>query len=95
MNRCHFAQLLREVEKVEGLERIRFMTPHPKDLSDELIEVMATSKKVCNHMHLPMQSGSSRLLKKMNRHYTKESILRWPKRFKRKSLGSLLLQILS
>ena len=56
-----FAQLLREVEKVEGLERIRFMTPHPKDLSDELIEVMATSKKVCKHMHLPMQSGSSRL----------------------------------
>ncbi len=43
-----FAELLREVEKVEGLERIRFMTPHPKDLSDDLIEVMATSKKVCN-----------------------------------------------
>lgn len=66
-----FAELLREVEKVEGLERIRFMTPHPKDLSDDLIEVMATSKKVCKHMHLPMQSGSSRLLKLMNRHYTK------------------------
>ena len=70
-----FAQLLREVEKVEGLERIRFMTPHPKDLSDDLIEVMATSKKVCKHMHLPMQSGSSRLLKLMNRHYTKEGYL--------------------
>ena len=70
-----FAQLLREVEKVEGLERIRFMTPHPKDLSDELIEVMATSKKVCKHMHLPMQSGSSRLLKLMNRHYTKEQYI--------------------
>ena len=70
-----FAELLREVEKVEGLERIRFMTPHPKDLSDDLIEVMATSKKVCKHMHLPMQSGSSRLLKLMNRHYTKEQYL--------------------
>lgn len=70
-----FAQLLREIEKVEGLERIRFMTPHPKDLSDELIEVMAESSKVCNHMHLPMQSGSSRLLKEMNRHYTKEQYL--------------------
>ena len=70
-----FAELLREVEKVEGLERIRFMTPHPKDLSDDLIEVMATSRKVCKHMHLPMQSGSSRLLKLMNRHYTKEQYL--------------------
>lgn len=70
-----FAELLKEVEKVEGLERIRFMTPHPKDLSDELIEVMAESKKICSHMHLPMQSGSSRLLKAMNRHYTKEQFL--------------------
>jgi len=70
-----FPQLLREIEKIEGLERIRFMTSHPKDLSDELIEVMATSKKICKHMHLPLQSGSSRLLKDMNRHYTKESYL--------------------
>ena len=70
-----FAQLLREVEKVEGLERIRFMTPHPKDLSDELIEVMGRSKKICKHLHLPVQSGSSRILKKMNRHYTKEQYL--------------------
>lgn len=70
-----FAQLLREVEKIEGLERIRFMTSHPKDLSDELIEVMAHSKKICRHMHLPLQSGSDRLLKIMNRHYTKEQYL--------------------
>ena len=70
-----FAQLLREVEKIEGLERIRFMTSHPKDLSDELIEVMAQSKKICKHMHLPLQSGSSRILKKMNRHYDKEQYL--------------------
>ena len=70
-----FAQLLREVEQIEGLERIRFMTSHPKDLSDELIEVMAQSKKICKHMHLPLQSGSSRILKAMNRHYDKEQYL--------------------
>lgn len=70
-----FAQLLTEVEKVEGLERIRFMTPHPKDFSDELIEVMRDSKKICNHIHLPLQSGSSRILKLMNRKYTKEHYL--------------------
>ncbi len=70
-----FAQLLREVEKIEGLERIRFMTSHPKDLSDELIAVMADSKKICRHMHLPLQSGSSRILKAMNRHYDKERYL--------------------
>ena len=54
-----FAALLREAEKVEGLKRIRFMTSHPKDLSDELIEVMKESKKICPHFHLPLQSGSS------------------------------------
>lgn len=70
-----FAQLLTEIEKIEGLKRIRFMTSHPKDLSDELIEVMGRSKKICKHLHLPVQSGSSRILKKMNRHYTKEQYL--------------------
>lgn len=70
-----FAQLLKEIEKIEGLKRIRFMTSHPKDLSDELIEVMAESKKICPHLHLPLQSGSSRVLKEMNRRYTKESYL--------------------
>lgn len=70
-----FAQLLQEVEKIDGLERIRFMTPHPKDLSDELIDVMSKSEKICNHVHLPVQSGSSRLLKLMNRNYTKEHYL--------------------
>ena len=70
-----FAQLLQEIEKIEGLERIRFMTSHPKDLSDELIEVMAKSKKICRHLHLPLQSGSSRILKAMNRRYTKEQYL--------------------
>ena len=70
-----FAQLLQEIEKIEGLERIRFMTSHPKDLSDELIEYLGESKKVCKQMHLPLQSGSDRLLQKMNRHYTKEGYL--------------------
>lgn len=77
-----FAQLLREVEQVDGIERIRFMTSHPKDLSEELIEVMQHSKKVCPHLHLPVQSGSSRLLKCMNRHYTKESYLDLVKRLR-------------
>ena len=70
-----FAQLLREVEKIEGLQRIRFMTSHPKDLSDELIQVMKESKKICRHLHLPLQSGSTRILNAMNRHYTKEQYL--------------------
>ena len=70
-----FAELLREVEKVDGIRRIRFMTSHPKDLSDELIEVMKNSKKICTHLHLPMQSGSTRVLKEMNRKYTKEDYL--------------------
>lgn len=70
-----FAELLERVEQVPGLKRIRFMTSHPKDLSDDLIQVMAKSKKICKHMHLPVQSGSSRLLEKMNRRYTKEHYL--------------------
>ncbi|MDD6193454.1 MAG: tRNA (N6-isopentenyl adenosine(37)-C2)-methylthiotransferase MiaB [Lachnospiraceae bacterium] len=70
-----FARLLEEIEKIPGLQRIRFMTSHPKDLSDELIEVLAKSKKICNHFHLPLQSGSSRVLQKMNRRYTKEDYL--------------------
>ena len=74
-NPISFAALLEEIEKIDGLERIRFMTSHPKDLSDELIEVMAKSKKICPHLHLPLQSGSSRILKIMNRKYTKEHYL--------------------
>lgn len=70
-----FAQLLTQVEAIEGIERIRFMTSHPKDLSDELIEVMKHSKKICHHLHLPLQSGSTKLLADMNRHYTKEQYL--------------------
>lgn len=70
-----FARLLQEIEKIDGLKRIRFMTSHPKDLSDELIEVMKNSKKICRHLHLPLQSGSSRILKEMNRRYDKERYL--------------------
>ena len=77
-----FAQLLREVNKIEGLKRIRFMTSHPKDLSDELILAMKECDKVCKHLHLPLQSGSSRILKIMNRSYDKEKYLDEVKRLR-------------
>ncbi|MBS5879509.1 MAG: tRNA (N6-isopentenyl adenosine(37)-C2)-methylthiotransferase MiaB [Clostridium sp.] len=70
-----FPELLRRVSTVEGIERIRFMTSHPKDLSPRLIEAMATLPKVCNHIHLPVQSGSNRILSEMNRRYTREKYL--------------------
>lgn len=70
-----FAQLIRAVNEIDGIERIRFMTSHPKDLSDELIYAIRDCDKVCNYLHLPVQSGSSRVLRKMNRHYTKEQYL--------------------
>lgn len=70
-----FSDLLLQIEKIEGLKRIRFMTSHPKDLSDSLIEVMKNSKKICSHLHLPVQSGSTKLLRAMNRRYTKEDYL--------------------
>ena len=78
-----FAQLLQQVEQIDGLQRIRFMTSHPKDLSDELIQVMKDSKKICRHLHLPLQSGSSRILKRMNRKYTKEQYLELAARLRR------------
>jgi len=70
-----FPELLRRVSTVEGIERIRFMTSHPKDLSPRLIEAMATLPKVCHHIHLPVQSGSNRILSEMNRRYTREKYL--------------------
>lgn len=70
-----FAELLRMVNDVEGIERVRFMTSHPKDISDEVIYAMRDCNKVCEYLHLPIQCGSSSLLKKMNRHYTKEYYL--------------------
>ena len=78
-----FAQLLREIEKIQGLKRIRFMTSHPKDLSDELIQVMKESTKICRHLHLPLQSGSSRILNAMNRRYTKEQYLALAEKIRR------------
>ena len=70
-----FADLLRMVSDTQGLLRIRFMTSHPKDFSDELIEVIKERENICNYVHLPMQSGSSRILDKMNRFYDKEKYL--------------------
>lgn len=81
-NPITFAELLREVNKIEGLKRIRFMTSHPKDLSDDLIMAIKDCDKVCKHMHLPLQSGSSRVLKEMNRHYDKEKYLDEVKRLR-------------
>ena len=70
-----FAALLRKAAEIPGIRRIRFMTSHPKDLSEELIRAMAETPKVCPHLHLPLQSGSTRILEKMNRRYTKEQYL--------------------
>ena len=77
-----FPRLLEECEKIEGIERIRFMTSHPKDLSDDLIRVIKNSKKICRHIHLPLQSGSSEILKRMNRHYTRESYIALAKKIR-------------
>lgn len=71
----NFARLLREVARNTGISRIRFQTSHPKDLSDDLIDVLADHKNICRHLHLPVQAGSSRVLQLMNRHYTKEDYL--------------------
>lgn len=78
-----FAGLLKRIEEIPGLKRIRFMTPHPKDLSDELIQVMKNSAKICRHLHLPMQSGSTRILEKMNREYTREEYLALAQKIRR------------
>ena len=74
-NKTTFAELLYELNKIDGIERIRFMTSHPKDLTDDLIKVIKECRKVCNHVHLPVQAGSNDVLKRMNRKYTKEHYL--------------------
>lgn len=79
-----FPELLEEVCSIDEIKRVRFMTSHPKDLSDKLIDVIARNPKVARHIHLPFQSGSSAVLKKMNRHYTKESYLELVDRIKAK-----------
>lgn len=75
-NGTSFAKLLKMLNDVDGLERIRFMTSNPKDLSDELIEAFAVCDKLCRNLHLPIQSGSNRVLKRMNRKYTREDYLK-------------------
>ena len=75
-NRVEFHELLAMLNDIEGLERIRFMTSHPKDISEKLLEAMGKLDKVCESLHLPVQSGSTKLLRDMNRHYTKEDYLR-------------------
>ena len=70
-----FAKLLIDINKIEGIERIRFISPHPKDFTDDVIEAIANCEKVCKSVHLPMQSGSTKVLKAMNRKYTKEQYL--------------------
>jgi tRNA-2-methylthio-N6-dimethylallyladenosine synthase len=82
-----FAGLLREVDKVEGIQRIRFVTSHPKDLSDELIYAVRDCQKVCEHIHLPFQAGSTRILERMNRRYTKERYLELARKIKEEIPG--------
>lgn len=74
-NICSFPDLLRNVAKIKGLQRIRFATSHPKDLSDDLIRAYGELDKLCNHIHLPVQSGSNRILSLMNRKYTRETYM--------------------
>ena len=79
-----FATLLRAVNKIDGIERIRFVSPHPKDFTDDVIEAIADCEKVCKLVHLPLQSGSSNVLKTMNRKYTKEEYLELVEKMKNK-----------
>lgn len=78
----NFPELLKDIEKIDGIEIIRFMSPHPKDFKDDLIEVIKNSKKIARQIHLPLQSGSTKILKEMNRKYTKEDYLRIAKKLK-------------
>ena len=73
--RCTFAELLRAIDAIDGIDRIRFMSPHPKDMRGDVIAAMAESPSVCNQLHLPLQSGSSRVLKRMRRTYDSERYL--------------------
>ena len=78
-----FSNLLLDVNKIEGIERIRFISPHPKDFTDDVIDAIKNSKKVCRVLHLPLQSGSTNILKKMNRKYTKEKYLNLAEKIKK------------
>ncbi len=79
-----FANLLRDINKIEGIERIRFISPHPKDFTDDVIDAIKDCDKVCKIIHLPLQSGSTNVLKNMNRKYTKESYLNLVNKIKNK-----------
>ena len=79
-----FATLLRAINKIEGIERIRFVSPHPKDFTDDVIEAIADCDKVCKLIHLPLQSGNTKVLKEMNRRYTKEQYLHLVEKMKAK-----------
>jgi tRNA-2-methylthio-N6-dimethylallyladenosine synthase len=85
-----FADLIRRVNQVEGVERIRFMTSHPKDISDRLIDAIAECEHACEHVHLPIQAGSNSLLKRMNRKYTKEHYMHTVQKLKEKVPGVTL-----
>jgi tRNA-2-methylthio-N6-dimethylallyladenosine synthase len=74
-NGINFAELIRRLDKIEGDYTFDFMTSHPKDCTKELIDVLASSKHFCGHLHLPVQSGNNRILKEMNRKYTREHYL--------------------
>lgn len=79
-----FSNLLRDVQEIEGIERIRFISPHPKDFTDDVISAIKECSKVCKILHLPLQSGSSAVLKRMNRKYTKEQFLELARKIKDK-----------
>ena len=79
-----FAKLLTEINEISGIERIRFISPHPKDFTDDVIDAIANCEKVCKSVHLPLQSGSSNVLKEMNRKYTKEHYLELAYKIKEK-----------
>ena len=79
-----FATLLRAINKIDGIERIRFISPHPKDFTDDVIEAIADCEKVCKLVHLPLQSGNTKVLKEMNRKYTKEQYLNLVEKMKSK-----------
>ena len=85
-----FATLLHALNKVDGIERIRFVSPHPKDFTDDVIDAIATCEKVCKLVHLPLQSGNTRVLKEMNRKYTKEQYLELVEKMK-KTIPNLTL----
>ena len=79
-----FASLLKAVDKIDGIERIRFISPHPKDFTDDVIDAIASCDKVCKLIHLPLQSGNTKVLKEMNRKYTKEQYLELVEKMKKK-----------